>query len=60
MPVNYEYVAFLDFDDLAGLQAYLEHPAHEVLARRFFEALDDALMYDFEVEEGEKGLANLR
>ena len=57
---NYEYAAFLDFDDLAGLQMYLDHPAHHALARRFFDALDEALMYDFDVEEGEKGLANLR
>ena len=59
MRVDYEYAALFDFDDLAGLKAYLEHPAHEALATRFFEVLDEALMYDFELEEGERGLAKL-
>ena len=59
MRIDYEYAAFLDFDDLAGLKAYLEHPAHEELATRFFHVLEDGLMYDFELEEGEKGLTNL-
>lgn len=56
MRTNYEFVALLDFDDLDGLRAYLDHPAHEALATRFFQVLDDALMYDFEVEEGLDGL----
>ena len=56
MQTNYEFVALLDFDDLDGLRAYLDHPAHEALATRFFQVLDDALMYDYEVEEGLKGL----
>ena len=59
MRVNYEFAALLDFDDLAGLTAYLEHPAHETLAKRFFEAIDEALIYDFELEEGEEGLKDL-
>lgn len=59
MRVDYEYAALFDFDDLAGLTAYLEHPAHEALAKRFFEVLDEALMYDFELEEGDSGLAKL-
>jgi hypothetical protein len=59
MRVDYEYAALFDFDDLAGLEAYLAHPAHEALAKRFFEVLDEALMYDFELEEGDSGLAKL-
>ena len=39
----------IDFDDLAGLQAYLRHPAHADLGARFTQALDRALVYDFEV-----------
>jgi len=58
MQVDYEYAAMLDFDDLVGLQAYLEHPAHEALATRFFRVLDESLIYDFEFEDGD-GLANL-
>ena len=35
------------FDDLAGLQAYLSHPAHKELASRFRGALRAALIYEF-------------
>jgi len=59
MRVDYEFAALLDFDDLAGLKAYLEHPAHDVLATRFFEAFEEALMYDFALGEGVAALANL-
>ena len=58
MQVDYEYAAMLDFDDLGGLKMYLEHPAHEALATRFFTVLDESLIYDFEFEEGD-GLASL-
>jgi hypothetical protein len=48
MRVDYQYAALLEFDDLAALKAYLEHPAHERLATQFFAAFEEALMYDFE------------
>ena len=57
MRSNYSYAAVLEFDDLAGLKAYLEHPAHERLGSSFFEAFEEALMYDFEMQEGAAGLA---
>jgi hypothetical protein len=44
-----EYVAVIDFDDLAGLHAYLRHPAHAELGARFGQALRSAVVYDFEV-----------
>jgi len=44
-----EYIAVIDFDDLAGLQAYLRHPAHEELGARFGQSLRSAVVYDFEV-----------
>jgi hypothetical protein len=59
MRTDYEFAALLDFDDLPGLQAYLDHPVHEVLATRFFQVLEEALMYDFETDEGVKGLERL-
>jgi hypothetical protein len=59
MRVDYEYAALLDFDDVGGLRAYLEHPAHEALATHVFQALDEALIYDFELDEGESGLEKL-
>jgi hypothetical protein len=57
MRSHYPYAAVLEFDDVAGLKAYLEHPAHERLGSRFFEAFEDALMYDFDMQEGASGLA---
>jgi hypothetical protein len=51
MTVDYQYAAVLEFDDLVGLKAYLEHPSHEKLAAAFFSAFEHALMYDFEWTE---------
>jgi hypothetical protein len=48
-PDTADYLVILDFDDLAGLQAYLRHPAHEELGARFNESLSSALVFDFEV-----------
>ena len=59
MPVDYQYAAVLEFDDAAGFNAYLEHHAHQQLASQFFEAFEHALMYDFDLKEGEAGLAAL-
>jgi len=44
-----DFVAIIEFDDLAGLQTYLRHPAHAELGARFGEAISSALVYDFEV-----------
>ena len=44
-----DYFAIVDFDDLAGLQAYLAHPTHQEVGARFGTALSSALVYDFEV-----------
>jgi hypothetical protein len=49
MPDTADYLVVIDFDDLAGLQAYLRHPAHEELGARFNQSLSSALIYDFEV-----------
>ena len=59
MRVDYQYVALLEFDDVAGLQSYLQHPAHEALGARFFASFEEALMYDFELKDGEDGIAEL-
>jgi hypothetical protein len=59
MRVDYEYAAVLEFDDAQGLLAYLEHPAHQQLGEQFFSAFADALMYDFELQEGQGGIAAL-
>ena len=59
MREHYEYAAVLEFDDLEGLQAYLEHPAHQTLGELFLSAFSAALVYDFELRDAE-GLADLR
>jgi hypothetical protein len=51
MSVDYQFAAVLEFDDEAGLKAYLEHPAHQRLGARFFEAVEQALMYDFSLAD---------
>ena len=59
MRVDYQFAAVLEFDDEAGLKAYLEHPAHQQLGSQFFDVFDQALMYDFDLTEGIAGLAAL-
>jgi hypothetical protein len=58
MRVHYEYAAIVEFDDRAGLEAYLAHSAHQALGERFFAMFEEALMYDFELEEGAAGIAS--
>ena len=48
-PDTADFLAAIDFDDVAGLQAYLRHPAHDELGARFGQSLSGALVYDFEV-----------
>ena len=60
MRANYDYAAVLEFDDRAGLVAYLEHPVHQELGERFFSAFEEALMYDYELAEGDEAIAALR
>lgn len=43
-----DHLALIDFEDLAGLQAYLRHPAHAELGARFGQSLSAAWVYDFE------------
>jgi hypothetical protein len=59
MAVDYSYAAILEFDDLAGLQAYLTAPAHAQLSTCFHDVSEEALTYDFEGEAGEQGLSAL-
>lgn len=44
-----DYLVAIDFDDLAGLQTYLRHPAHEELGARFNQSISAAMVYDFDV-----------
>ncbi len=49
MAVDFPLAAIFEFDDLAGLQAYLAHPAHDALGARFYDLFSAALAYDFEL-----------
>jgi hypothetical protein len=59
MRTDYPYVAIFEFADLAGLQAYLDDPAHERLAGRFFESFEETLLYDYELEDGSAAVDRL-
>jgi hypothetical protein len=43
-----EYVVILEFEDLAGLRAYLAHPIHAELGARFRASVSSAKICDFE------------
>jgi hypothetical protein len=51
-----DFVAMIDFDDVAALQSYLQHPAHAELGARFGDTMALAMVYDCEVG----GVADLR
>ena len=48
VPDAADYMIAVGFDDRAGLQTYLRHPAHEELGARFRLSLSSAWVYDFE------------
>ena len=48
MPAMADYFVMIEFDDVAGLQDYLRHPAHADLGNRFGDSLASALVYDFD------------
>jgi len=60
MQEDYTYAAILEFDDLDGLRAYLDHPAHEKLGTQFFASFERALIYDFDMAEGTTALDVLK
>ena len=51
MREHYEYAAILEFDDRAGLEAYLQHPAHAAAGAHFTASATRALAYDFDVDD---------
>jgi hypothetical protein len=53
------YAAILEFDDADGVRAYLDHPAHEAISTRFFAAIAETLIYDFEMEASAEGLRGM-
>jgi hypothetical protein len=53
MPVSLDYAAVLEFDDLASLREYLEHPAHKALGSRFMSSLESSAIFDYQMQDGE-------
>ena len=48
LPGDFAYCAVIEFEDLEGLQAYLQHPAHAELGRLFYATSGDAFAGDYE------------
>ena len=51
MERDYRYAAVVEFDDRAGLETYLRHPAHEAIGRHFTASAAHAIAYDFEMRD---------
>ena len=51
MRVDFEYLVMIEFDDEAGLRAYLQHPSHAAAGAHFTTSSAAALAYDYEIVE---------
>ena len=56
---DFPYFVQLEFASREDLATYLTHPAHQQLARGFYEMSDAAEAYDFAVEDMPDGAAAL-
>lgn len=56
---DFPYLAWIEFDEAAGLKSYLAHPVHASLGRAFRSTLESALVYDFEVADAAEAPAFL-
>jgi hypothetical protein len=57
MTEDYPYSAVIEFDDLAGLKAYLSHEQHEKVGELFYAMLDAGLVYDYEMDTASTHIA---
>ena len=48
---DFPYLAVIEFADEAALQEYLNHPAHEEVATRFWSILEATQVFDYELEQ---------
>ena len=46
---EFDFAAVIEFDDVDGLRAYLQHPAHEAVGKHFSASASAALAYDYEM-----------
>jgi hypothetical protein len=51
MQQDFDYAVIVEFDDVAGLSAYLAHPTHNAIAEHFAKSSAAALAYDYEMIE---------
>ena len=51
---DYEYAVMIEFDDVEGLKAYLQHPAHVAAGHHFTASAAKALAYDYEVAAADR------
>jgi hypothetical protein len=54
MPEDFSYAAIIEFDDLAAVQAYLNHPVHEPMGALLWKTTEATLVYDYELTDAEK------
>ncbi len=54
---DYEFAAIVEFDDAAGLTAYLAHPSHQSLGGHFTVSAARSLAYDYEMGEAAEASA---
>ena len=54
-----DYLAIIEFDDVAGLQTYLRHPSHVELGRLFGTMLTGAFVYDFQMNGLDPGVGGV-
>jgi hypothetical protein len=48
---DFPLAALVEFDDVAGVEAYLRHPAHADLSRLFWMTGEQSLAYDFDLRD---------
>ena len=56
MREDFEYAVVVEFDDVAGLTAYLAHPQHAAIGQHFTQSAAAALAYDYEMEDWAPGV----
>ncbi len=49
---TYQFAAVFEFDDAAGLGAYLNHPLHHHLGRLFWETCESSVVFEMEARDG--------
>ena len=51
---EFPFAAILEFESEADLRQYLDHPAHEAIGTQFYTTSDAAMVFDYELLEGER------